>query len=290
MVAGMSYFRVRWHRLPQAYRRFVREHRELGGVLVSAECELTWPTTRLGERHVFQFGAFGGATAEEYHAGGPRGAALLSRYGARRRSWTPPAPDGHSPEAEWGFARALLDDLDDVARQGGCELRRLRFDHPERLSTAVADLYRRWYVRRGIAGGRLLGECFLLVQPRLSLRTGSVPYWMAFAAQASHSALRSYLEQTEPYDEIRLMLFSHGVESIGVAGITDWERLADRAHKVGALVGVDRHAYPRDFAGLARAHRELDRIRNRYPMPPPMEMATAAATLREHPGLSWQAP
>ncbi|MES4908613.1 MULTISPECIES: hypothetical protein [unclassified Streptomyces] len=50
------------------------------------------------------------------------------------------------------------------------------------------------------------------------------------------------------------------------------------------LTGVDACAYPRDFAGLVRSHRELAKIRRRCPMPPPLGLddATAALTGRDH--------
>ncbi|RCV59073.1 hypothetical protein DEF24_10990, partial [Marinitenerispora sediminis] len=72
MIAGMTYFRVKWRRLPEAYRRFVREHLAPGGLLVGVDCTLSWPTTRVDDRYVFQFGALGDAEPEEYHRGGPR--------------------------------------------------------------------------------------------------------------------------------------------------------------------------------------------------------------------------
>lgn len=59
MVAGMSYFRVKWRRLPAAYRVFLRDHLAPGGTIVISNCEIRWSTTGLGERYVFQHGAVG---------------------------------------------------------------------------------------------------------------------------------------------------------------------------------------------------------------------------------------
>lgn len=280
MIAGMSYFRVKWRRLPEAYRRFLRDHLAADGVVVTAECDLSWPVTRVGARHFFQFGALGGATAAEYHSGGPRVADLLRRYGAKRRVWRPPEPDEEAPEAEWGFEPGLLDDLHAAAVRHRFSLRRMRFDHPEELSPVVADQYRAWYAERGVPDGRLLVECFLLLEPWWALRTGSVPFWMAFNTEGSHRALREYLD-TRSFDEIRLMLFSHGTESIGLAGIDDWRELVDRARRRGELLGVDPRAFPRDFAGLARAHRELSRVRPCYELPRPRELSEVEPLLRQ---------
>jgi hypothetical protein len=288
MVAGMSYFRLKWQRLPQAYRRFLRECLEPGGVIVSVECDLTWPTTRVGPRHVFQFGALGGASAEEYHKGGERVSDFLRRYGAGRLGWDPPVADEVSAEAEWGFSPELLYDLYDVAEEGPGALHRLRFDHPERLSPAVADLYRSWYETRGLAANRLLAETFLLLEPWWALRSGSVPYWMAFNTMSSQESLQHYLDTSAPYDEIRLMLFSHGVDSIGLAGLDDWDQVLHRARKVGTFLGADRNAYPRDFATLARAHRDISRIRHRVPMSGRLSLEQAVGALNQHDKLTWQ--
>jgi hypothetical protein len=285
MVAGMSYFRVKWRRLPAAYRDFLRDCLAPGGTIVVSECELRWPTTRIGERYVFQHGALGGATPDEFRYGGPRVSEYLARYGSPHRRWDAPEPDGDSPEAEWGFEPGLLPELLDVAEPR--QAVRLRYDTPEDLSPVVADLYRAWYRQRGLPGDRLLAECFAVLEPWWALRTGSVPYWMVFNTEPSRQSLLSYLDATDPYDEIRLMLFSHGVDSVGLASIDRWREALSRAGKIGEFAGVDTRAFPRDFACLARAHRELSRIRKRYPMPAPLSLADVDDFLAKREEIAW---
>ncbi|GAU69332.1 hypothetical protein SSP35_11_01510 [Streptomyces sp. NBRC 110611] len=288
MIAGMTYFRAKWCRLPEAYRRFIRHHLAPGGRIVAVDCTLTWPTTRVDDRYVFQFGALGDATPEEYRRGGPRVTDLLARYGATARRWDPPAADGESPEAEWGMQPALLDDLSSFAERHRLDLDLLRFDTPQRLSPAVADLYRSWYAGRNLPADRLLVESFLLLDPWQALRTGSVPYWAVFGTETFRAGLEAYLDSTDPYDEIRVLLFNHGTESIGLASADDWRRTAARARKIGVLTGMDATAYPRDFASLVRAHRELRKIRTRYPMPLPLDTADAAAVLTNRDEVIWR--
>ncbi|UQA97110.1 hypothetical protein [Streptomyces halobius] len=289
MIAGMTYFRVKWHRLPAAYRRFIHDHLAPGGTLVAVDCTLRWPTTDVADRYVFQFGALGDAAPEEYHRGGPRVADLLARHGSSVRRWDPPAPNGESPEAEWGLHPALLADVSAFAAQHRLTLDVLRFDTPQRLSPAVAGLYRSWYADRGLPADRLLVESFLLLDPWQALRTGSVPYWSVFGTETFRAGLEAYLDSTDPYDEIRVLLFNHGTASIGLAGAADWRRTAARAREIGVLTGADATAYPRDFAGLVRAHRELGKIRTRYPLPlPPLHAAYAATALTGHDGIVWR--
>ncbi|WP_225829962.1 hypothetical protein [Streptomyces sp. NK08204] len=267
MIAGMTCFRVKWRRLPPAYRRFVRERLAPGGLLVAVDCTLTWPTTTVDDRYLFQFGALGDATPEEYHRGGPRVAGLLARYGSPLRRWDPPVPDGESPEAEWGMQPALLDDMAAFAEQEKLRLDVLRFDTPQRLSPAVAGLHRAWYADLGLPTDRLLVESFLLLEPWQALRTGSVPYWTVFGTETFRAGLEAYLDATDPYDEIRIVLFNHGTQSIGLADAWAWQRTAARARKIGVLAGADAAAHPRDFASLVRAHRAVGRVRPRYPLP-----------------------
>jgi hypothetical protein len=92
--------RAKWLTLPQAYRHFLRECLAPGGVVLSVECELTWPVIRCGERYLFQFGGYGGATIEEYLHGGARVADFLARSGSPWRAWQPPAPDAEQPKAQ----------------------------------------------------------------------------------------------------------------------------------------------------------------------------------------------
>lgn len=282
MIARMTYFRVKWRRLAAAYEQFISETLEPGGTVLVVECGLRWPTTRVANGHVFQHGALGGATADEYRHGSPRMADYLARYGSPVRRWDAPQPDGHSPEAEWGFEPSLREDLAALAKDRGYRLRRVAFHHPEQLSPLVADLYRWWYRRRELPADRLLVESFLLLEPWWTLRTGSVPYWTVFSTEPSLRAVEAYLDGADPFDEIRLMLFSHGVNSVGLASIEQWRGLLDRARKIGVFAGVDPQVFPRDFASFVRYRRALAAVRTRYPMPRPLALADLDVFLDEH--------
>jgi hypothetical protein len=191
MVQRMSYFRLKQRRLGAAYEGFLRDCLEPGGTIFVMECGLRWPTTRRGDRHVFQFGALGGATPDEMMRGGERVEAYLRRHGSRRARWEPPAPDGTSPEAEWGFAPALRDDVLDFARRHGYRVRRVVFEQPEDLSPMVADLYRWWYRRLGSEDNRLVVDSFILMDPYWAIRTRSVPFWMVFNTEGSSGRSRA---------------------------------------------------------------------------------------------------
>src|SRR5215211_1837089 len=272
MARRMAYFRVKRLRLGEIYERFLGENLSEGASLFVAECGLTWPTTKVGERHVFQFGALGGATPEEFLHGSKRVEDYLVRYGSHRGRWDPPEPNGERPEAEWGFEPAFREDIERFARERGYRVRRIVYDQPEDISPLVADLYRRWYEERGLPANRLLVESFILMEPWWTLRTGSVPFWMVFNMEPSAEALERYLNSTKPYDHMHLMLFSHGVDSIGLASIERWRSALRRARKHGSFVGVDERRFPRDFAAFVRYHTDLKNIPAHYPMPGSLQL------------------
>ncbi|GAA5133255.1 alpha/beta fold hydrolase [Pseudonocardia adelaidensis] len=256
-LARMTYFRLKRRRLGPAFTGFLAETLPRGATLLVADCRLRWPVTRVGDRHVFQFGALGGMPAEEFRTGGVRVADYLRRYGSDRAGWDPPPVDGDAPEAEWGFDPALWDDLRATAEERGWRLRRVTFDAPAALSPLVADLYRWWYRRRDRPADRLLVESFVLIEPRLVLETGVVPYWSEFPVEPSAAALERYLDGVEPFEEILVTLFQHGTDGVGVAPAGRWRELSAMARRRGAFLGVDPRRHPRDFGSFGRFHRQL---------------------------------
>ncbi|HIY41642.1 MAG TPA: hypothetical protein H9836_10985 [Candidatus Nocardiopsis merdipullorum] len=281
MIAGMCYFRVKWLRLPDAYRAYLRRTLAPGGTLVVSDCAMRRPITQVAERYVFQHGGFGGATLEELRYGGERVREFLRSYGSDHTGFVAPEPDGQAPEAEWGFAPEMLDDLRELAEEEGWTLRRLRHEDPRSLSPAVAEVHRDWYRRRGLPPNRLFVESFMMVEPYWTLRTGSVPFWTVFNEEQSLHALERYLDSVPDYEEIRLSLFSHGVESVGLAHADQWARVLDRATKVGSFLGTDPSVFPRDFAVFAKVRRDLARVRGRQPIPARLRWEEVADLLVE---------
>jgi len=283
MLQLITYYRSKFRVVPPAYRDFLAATLAPGSTLLVVECERRWPTKRLGERYVYQFGAEGGPTPREYFEGGPRVAEYLERHDSPVRRWEPPAPDGESPEAEWGFEPAMRDDLQALARERNYRLVRLVFEDPEDPSALVADFYREWNRRRGVRGNRLVIESFVLLEPHWVLRTGSVPFWMTFNMKPSLERVQRYLDAVEPYDEIFLMLFAHGVNSVGLPPIEDWQKLVGRARVRGELLGLEPRTYPAHFAHFGRYSQVLrSRVPSRYPLPAPLPLEEVLGFLERH--------
>ncbi|MFU8872686.1 hypothetical protein [Micromonospora sp. SL4-19] len=280
----MAYFRVKRTRLGPAYEEFITDVLEPGGTILIAECGQQWPTTRIGQRHLFQLGAVGGIPPEEYRYGSPQIADYLRRHRAGVSEWQAPPADAESPEAEWGFDPALRDDITVFADRHGFHTARLMFDQPEDLSPLVADLYRWWHRQRDLPANRLLIDSFILLDPWRALLTGSVPYWTTFPVQPSLARLHRYLDGRDGYDYLHLALFCHGVNSVGTATAGQWRHLLRRARIEGIFAGVSPSRYPNDpytFFGYQQA---LRAIPERHRMPEPLSLASLVAFLQEMSG------
>jgi hypothetical protein len=282
MLQTMRYFRIKCRRLPLAHREFLLRNIGRGATIYVASCERRWPVTRTSERSVFQFGATGGATEHEYLRGGPRVRDYLARYGSTRSRWDPPEPNDTAPEAEWGFDSALIDELLAIGARMNWRIVEIRFREPEAASFVAARVCREWQRAAGIEARRLIVDSFLLMDPFTTMRLHALPFWLLFGVERSADALERFLDDEPPFDEIDLMLFSHGVESIGIAPIERWRALAGRAKRAGRLVGVDDARYPRDFATFSRFHRELEQLRPRFAPPPRLACSRFETLLRTH--------
>jgi hypothetical protein len=267
VLRHMGLFRQKFIKLSKAYRQFIDMHLEPGGTLLIVDCDLQWPVRLIGDRAVFQFGGVGGASLEEYYHGGPRVAAYLQAFGDSRQKWTPPVADEMTMESEWGFEPRLNSDLYQTAHNAKAQIRRLSFNQPEDLSAFVADFYRDWLTKTGRPADRLLAESFMLLDPYLALRTGSVPFWLVFNAKPSAEVLHHFLDERPGFREIFISLFSNGVEAIGQATMDDWQSVLDRAIKRGDLLGVDRDKFPADLAAIVRYSKAMERLET-VPAPP----------------------
>ena len=281
MLSMMSYFRLKLRRLPEAYRDFLVRWLPRGATLYIDRCTLSWPVTRTSRRSVFQFGAVGGATHDEYFRGGERVRHYFKRYRSRRLRWDPPEPDDTAPEAEWGFEPALAEDLHALAREHGWRVVDFAFEDPEAMSFLAAEIYRDWYGALGIEPRRLVIDSFILMDPMATMRLRAIPFWSVFSVEPSLRNVARFLAQQPPFDEIDQMLFSHGTEGVGLAPLDDWRRLIQQARRRAAFVGVDERRYPRDFATFMRFQQALRRLGPRHEPPPLLAVERFDALLRE---------
>ncbi|MGW0231594.1 hypothetical protein ACWDWO_25085 [Actinopolymorpha singaporensis] len=255
MVAGMTYFRLKWTKLPPAYVEFLAGHLEPGAPVVTLEDTSTWPTTTVAERHVFQTGAQGGLDAADYLNGSPRVTAFLHEQGSPRSRFAAPEPDGRSPEAEWGFDPLLGQDVADWAERHGRSHVRVRIPSPQALSGPVARLFRRRIREAGGSGDRMLVESFVMLDPVQAERTASVPYWTFFGVERARQDVLRHLAAAaaagDPYADVEVLLFPHGVASSGATPPRTWAELSRHVTGTVRLPASTVARWPAHFDALA---------------------------------------
>jgi hypothetical protein len=274
MVQQMGYFRIKQLQLGPVYEQFLTDSLPRGATVFVVDCRLSWPTSKIGDRHFFQLGGFGEVTPQEYLKGSPEVDQFLKKRKASVKAWQNiPKPDAERPEAEWGLEPALLDDVRRLAKKRGWKVRRIVFRDPEDMSPLVADFYREWYAKRRIPVTRMLAQSFILVEPWWTIRTGSIPFWLTFNTKCSAQRLHQYLAAHPPLDELYMTVFCNGVKGVGQATIKDWNELLGQANKTGKLLGIDAGRYPSDLGVYFRYHGEIKKIPARYRMPEPVPLA-----------------
>jgi hypothetical protein len=269
MAAEMAYFRLKWRRLPHAYRRFLQTSLQPGAPVVLVEDTSTWPVVRISERHVFQPGAQGGIRPEDY-LGRPR----------------TPTPDDVAPEAEWGAEPGLTNAVATWCAANNHPLIRIRYHGPQAVSAPVADTFDVWYTARDEDQRRLVVPCFILADPWQTLTTASVPFWTFFAVQPALESLQRYLQsRNEPYHEAHLMLFQHGADSAGIARPDQWATILRQHGAKVDFLGLDPQRFPHDIAFMTRYGPNLARLSPaRHPWSP-MLWPDALANLATHPAI-----
>lgn len=240
MVARMTYFRIKWRTLPEAYARFLSESLAPAAPVILVEDQSKWPVVRVGERHLFQTGAQGGQQPRDYLA----------------RPHTP-RPDGEEPEAEWGADPHLGNALADWCTAHGHPLLRLSYSGPQSPAHAVATVMRDWYRRRAEPGDRLLVPSFILGDPWRTINAAAVPFWTFFSVQSALHALDAHLQTSAPYRAVDILLFQHGVPSTGIAHPDQWLAVARRHTASARLLALDPQRFPHDIASLGRYGHEL---------------------------------
>lgn len=267
----VGFFRVKMQRVDLAYERFILDNLQEGGTIIISNCEKKWPVTTINDRFTFQFGCVGGANQEDYFQKTERTAAFLEKYNSDLRSWDPPATDSHQPESEWGFDPVIKEDISKIAKNNHYGIREWKFEDADDPSPFVAELYKWFYKKNGILHNRLVVESFIMHDPYWMLKTGSIPFWMKFNMETSAGRLKEYLEKSEQYEEIYLMLFSHGTEGIGFTGINEWKQIISKAGSKSDFLGVDTEKFPWDLGSMVMYNKDFkEKISDRYTFGTPL--------------------
>jgi hypothetical protein len=127
-----------------------------------------------------------------------------------------------------GFEPAVRDDVQRFIQENGYRMHRMVFTQPMGLSPLVADLY----ANGTSSAASMTITCWWnrSFSSRLrAIRGAALLFWMIFNTQMAPAVLAACLDRAEPFERIYMMLFSHGVNSVGVTPIDDWRGLLRRA-------------------------------------------------------------
>jgi hypothetical protein len=243
MAERMSYFRVKWSRLPAAYATFVEERLAPGGTVVVVRDHSSWPVTRVGPRHVFQAGGRGGTP--------PEGFLALPHA---------PASNERAAEAEWGLDPDFRDDVHAWCAARGYRYSEISYNGPQATAAAVATVMRNWYRSRGEPADRLVVPSFIMGDPWQTICAAAVPFWIFFSVQPALQSLDAYLTEAEPYAEANVFLFEHGAESPGIATPEQFAAVLRRHGTAGHFQGLDRERFPHDIGTLGRYGKVFDQL------------------------------
>ena len=252
MVAKVGYCRVKYLHLPRAYRDFLQQRLEPGGVVIVSDCRLQWPVMKLGDRHFFQVGGYGTTTPDEYLHGSERVRAFLKEQKSSLDKWDVPEPDSGQSEAEWGFVESLADDLTAAA----APMYRLSYESPEDLSGLAADCYRWWYSRRGYTPDTLLVDCFANIDPFTTMQARAVPFWLVFNTSVSAENLRAFCRGVK-MRRVRIILMANGITGIGSLSLDQWREAVAGVSQDIQFVGVHPDAYPNDPVSFGAYGKDL---------------------------------
>jgi len=271
-VDDVGYFRIKKLKMGEWYTKFVEEQLAPGGKIIIVDCRYQWPVCKMGERHYFQFGGAGGLEPKEYYEGSAAVKEFLQRAGTGFEKWDAPVPDSLAPEAEWGLEQAFTDDFTHFAKKNNFKISRISFDHPQEVSAAVADIYKIWYREKSAASSRLLVESFNIISPYLSMKKHCIPYWLFFNVNFAAEDLETYLQYSENFEEIYMMILSHGKNSAGSTPISRWEEILQKAKKKGEFIGTNPKEYPVDLAVYARYSKDLKKkVPEKFSFPDPLD-------------------
>lgn len=263
----IAYFRIKMISMNKWYLKFLKERLEPGGVIIIINSGIKWPVIKIDSGHTFQFGGLGTLPAEEFYNGSKRISRFLEKEKSSVKKWDIPQPDAESPEAEWGFETSLLKDISGFADEKGFKKYMISYNHPQETSEGIAEMYREFYRHKNQPDDRLFIESFNILSPLLTLKTGSVPYWLFFNTQSATEMLNRYLKNTGSYNEIFATILSNGKRSLGMAEISDFENILSHAEKKSGFIGMNKNKYPFDLGVYLRFAGDIKKIiRERYPV------------------------
>ncbi|HEY9290480.1 MAG TPA: hypothetical protein VIP98_04290 [Microlunatus sp.] len=265
MTARMTYFRVKWQSLPEAYLRLLSRRLAPEAPVVIIDDQVRWPVTRVDQRHWFQTGGLGGLSPAEH---------LALPYA--------PQADDEAAEAEWGADPQFVRAIEAWCADHDHPIVKISYTGPQQASHPVAAMLRDWIRDRGEAADTLIVPSFILGDPWRILNRALTPFWTYFPVQDAVASLDRHLRQTDRFRTVLVLAFQHGVKSPGMATADDFAEVIRRHGAEPRMLAVDPKRWPHDIGSLARYGAALDAITPARKPWSPIGIGTVIGGLQRH--------
>ncbi|MGD8731677.1 MAG: hypothetical protein PVH92_07355 [Anaerolineales bacterium] len=246
----VSHLRFKLIDLHDAYKRFIREILQPGGMLLYLDSQARWLQYELGERHRYQVGGWGGIPPREFLEGSERIDAALERAGSSHRGgWSIPyKTPKEMPESEWGSEPGLIAALQAFALEEGFRFERIVGLDPHAFSVLAYAAHEKLYNLQGREPQGVVIETFTQYDPALILRGGLLPLWLIFNTTDSLAFLKSRLHD---FGRELPVYFSGLVTLSRTPDMVPWEQWAQALSGFEMRsIGARAQRYPEDLVSL----------------------------------------
>ncbi len=183
--------------LPNAYRKFIKEHLNEGGDIVVFDVQEPWLHYKLDERFYYQCGGLDDLTPEEYAFGSERIDSWLEEIGATHRGgWGPPdAKPFKSYDSEYGNSPRMVERAREFAEEQGYSFTHIRAERAHDLSAVTTYLVNQAMNEKGIKPRGVIVEQYSQLVPLAVRRLGLLPVWTYYVLRKSFNDTKKMLDR-----------------------------------------------------------------------------------------------
>jgi hypothetical protein len=220
--------------LPNAYRKFIKDHLKKGGDIVFFDVQEPWLHYKLDDRFYYQCGGLDDLTPEEYAFGSKRIDSWLKEIGATHRGgW---GIEGEKPlksyDSEYGNSPRMVKATKEFAEEQGYSFTHIKAEKAHDLSTMTTYLANQAMSEKGIKPKGVIVEQYTQLVPLAVKRLGLLPVWTYYVLRESfndtkkmlNTVFKDYLEEAEELVFLPTQPFNPGPPEDYVTG-EEWHKL-----------------------------------------------------------------
>ncbi len=266
LTRSVNHLRLKLTAVPEAYRRFLIEQLQPGGVVYYLEGGAQWLRYRTGERSVFQVGGWGDISPDEFLENSPRLREFARRDALVKTDWRLPGyPLERGPESEWGCEPGFGEDLEVFCQKHGFQFVKIRFDRPTDFSRLAFHSVRRTVEQSGHEPQGTLVETFTQYDATAVLKASLLPIWLIFNTKDSQRYLEQMIQEAPSNRPVFFSPLATFSLTPDMASWEDWE-LALRGRK-WINIGARKSHYPGDKWALVNGMERLREWVQKHPRP-----------------------